>query len=244
MAGRQETFHPDRDARRLPRGGQDQQKRPRGESPGAFSSTPDRIRTCDLCLRRAALYPAELRAHPRLQPRAPTTDARNKPSSVRRRSGGRVIYLGPTLLTASCGLPRTQAERAAPHPLFGLAPSGVYHATPVSGGPVRSYRTFSPLPVPPKGPSAVRFLRHFPSPVETDARGLPGTLPCGARTFLHRTPKDPTATLTSHILMSVVYRHRCSRTTALGRVSMPPERLQNVQKTPAVISLSERVTTW
>jgi hypothetical protein len=44
--------------------------------------------------------------------------------------------------------------------------------------------------------------------------------------------------------MSVVYRHRCSRTTALGRVSMPPERLQNVQKTPAVISLSERVTTW
>ncbi len=24
---------------------------------------PDRIRTCDLCLRRAALYPAELRVH-------------------------------------------------------------------------------------------------------------------------------------------------------------------------------------
>ena len=31
-------------------------------SPGALASTPDRIRTCDLCLRRAALYPAELRA--------------------------------------------------------------------------------------------------------------------------------------------------------------------------------------
>ena len=27
------------------------------------SGAPDRIRTCDLCLRRAALYPAELRAH-------------------------------------------------------------------------------------------------------------------------------------------------------------------------------------
>ena len=26
------------------------------------SGAPDRIRTCDLCLRRAALYPAELRA--------------------------------------------------------------------------------------------------------------------------------------------------------------------------------------
>jgi hypothetical protein len=27
-----------------------------------FSGAPDRIRTCDLCLRRATLYPAELRA--------------------------------------------------------------------------------------------------------------------------------------------------------------------------------------
>jgi hypothetical protein len=26
-----------------------------------LSGAPDRIRTCDLCLRRAALYPAELR---------------------------------------------------------------------------------------------------------------------------------------------------------------------------------------
>ena len=26
-----------------------------------FFGAPDRIRTCDLCLRRAALYPAELR---------------------------------------------------------------------------------------------------------------------------------------------------------------------------------------
>src|SRR5580700_5093547 len=27
------------------------------------AGAPDRIRTCDLCLRRAALYPAELRMH-------------------------------------------------------------------------------------------------------------------------------------------------------------------------------------
>jgi hypothetical protein len=103
-------------------------------------------------------------------------DARNKPSSVRRRSDGRVISLGPPLLTASSSLPGIQMERAAPHPLFGLAPSGVYHATSVSGGPVRSYRTLSPLPVPPRGPSAVYSLRHFPSSAETDARALPGTL--------------------------------------------------------------------
>src|SRR3954463_7841328 len=30
--------------------------------------------------------------------------------------------------------------------LFGLAPCGVYHAPPITGRAVRSYRTFSPLP--------------------------------------------------------------------------------------------------
>jgi hypothetical protein len=39
-----------------------------GQYPGHYRQTswlgaPDRIRTCDLCLRRATLYPAELRAH-------------------------------------------------------------------------------------------------------------------------------------------------------------------------------------
>ena len=43
-------------------------------------------------------------------------------------------------------------------------------------------------------PSAVSFLLHFPS--SRDARALPGTLPCGARTFLRRT--NPTAILTRH----------------------------------------------
>ena len=33
-----------------------------------------------------------------------------------------------------------------PTPLFGLAPSGVYPATFVAKGAVRSYRTISPLP--------------------------------------------------------------------------------------------------
>ena len=35
------------------------------------SGSPDKIRTCDLCLRRAALYPAELRARWRLDSRTP-----------------------------------------------------------------------------------------------------------------------------------------------------------------------------
>ncbi len=37
-------------------------------------------------------------------------------------------------------------SRAGVPPLFGLAPGGVYPATPVAGGAVRSYRTLSPLP--------------------------------------------------------------------------------------------------
>ena len=76
----------------------------------------------------------------------PRASAWNKPSSVPR--GGRIIHLGPLLPTASCGLPGTRTERAAPCPLFGLAPGGVYRATTVTSVPVRSYRTLSPLPVP------------------------------------------------------------------------------------------------
>ena len=159
---------------------------PRGLCPGASVNTPGGIRTHDLCLRRAALYPAELRAQH-------MGSARNKPSSVRHiriasrqlRQQGGIISLGPTLLPASSSLPGTQVARAAPRPLFGLAPGGVCLATSVTSGPVRSYRTLSPLPVLLAEPSAVFSLLHFPSPY--DARVLPGTLPCGARTFLQRT---------------------------------------------------------
>ena len=68
---------------------------PRGLCPGASVSTPGGIRTHDLCLRRAALYPTELRAQQ-------MGSARNKPSSVRRisiasrhqRQRGGIISLG------------------------------------------------------------------------------------------------------------------------------------------------------
>src|SRR5690606_16707370 len=68
--------------------------------------------------------------------------------------------------------------------LLGLAPGGVYRAASVTGDAVGSYPTVSPLPVPPVGPSAVCSLWHCPS--RHRARVLPGTLPCGARTFLGR----------------------------------------------------------
>src|SRR6201996_1514546 len=46
--------------------------------------------------------------------------------------------------------------------LFGLAPCGVYLATAFTGGAVRSYRTFSPLPRA-MAPVAVCSLWHWPS---------------------------------------------------------------------------------
>ena len=69
------------------------------------------------------------------------------------------IHLGRPLPDASCDRPGRRRENppagslvldgqgpGAPS-LLGLAPGGVYPATPVAGGAVRSYRTLSPLPV-------------------------------------------------------------------------------------------------
>src|SRR5688572_2184560 len=58
-----------------------------------------------------------------------------------------IIRLGRTLLPGSSDLPGSKTERAAPPPLFGLAPRGVYPAVRIAPDAVRSYRTFSPLPV-------------------------------------------------------------------------------------------------
>jgi len=70
--------------------------------------------------------------------------------------------------------------------LFGLAPCGVLPATRVATSAVRSYRTFSPLPLDSRAFArslgAVYFLCHFPSGYPD--RALPGALPCGVRTFL------------------------------------------------------------
>ncbi len=74
--------------------------------------------------------------------------------------------------------------RCGPHhaPLFGLAPDGVYPATDCyqpRGALLPHHFTLTCA----RGPSAVYFLRHFPS--ARAAQVLPGVLPCGARTFLH-----------------------------------------------------------
>ena len=60
-----------------------------------------------------------------------------------RRSGGR---------HAGCGAGRALGS------LFGLAPGGVFHAGIVANAAVRSYRTVSPLPVPPGTSAAIGGL--------------------------------------------------------------------------------------
>ena len=56
-----------------------------------------------------------------------------------------VIHLGPASPRASSNLPEPGAGHTTGF-LFGLAPGGVYPATDVTTGAVRSYRTISPLP--------------------------------------------------------------------------------------------------
>ncbi len=56
---------------------------------------------------------------------------------------------------------RPWTRRVTAGPLFGLAPRGVYPATSIARGAVRSYRTISPLP-PRRTGEAVSFLWHYP----------------------------------------------------------------------------------
>src|ERR1700685_1737876 len=73
-----------------------------------------------------------------------------------------------------CGFPHAS--------LFGLAPGGVCRAVGVATRAVRSYRTISPLPAPLARRLGGIFLLHFPWTRVPQA--LPGTVPCGAGTFL------------------------------------------------------------
>jgi hypothetical protein len=97
--------------------GSHEQKNPAAECLRGLSgfSAPDRIRTCGLCLRRATLYPAELRAHKR---------SGGGISRVLFRLRGGIISLGSPSPVSSSSLPGTQTERAAPRPCLALLRMG------------------------------------------------------------------------------------------------------------------------
>ena len=113
-----------------------------------------------------------------------------------------VIYLGWSSPTTSSSLPAASlacedsglAVWVTPRRLFGLAPAGGYPAIAVASDAVGSYPTVSPLPeIRRTGTRAVCFL--WPSPSSRDAQALPGSLPCGARTFLERLAAPATIVL-------------------------------------------------
>ena len=92
--------------------------------------------------------------------------------------------------TRGSGVKHRLARRDASRRLFGLAPAGVYPATAVASGAVRSYRTFSPLPDSSPslalglGPSAVCSLWHCPSHGQRCRRRTP-------RRYLAAFPVEP-----------------------------------------------------
>lgn len=93
-----------------------------------------------------------------------------------------VIPLGTSLLVCSSNLPERSASSVIAFCLV-LLRMGFSLLRFVTKCTVRSYRTFSPLPVLPEGNHRrYCFLFHFPS--RCRARPLAGILLCGARTFL------------------------------------------------------------
>jgi hypothetical protein len=111
--------------------------------------------------------------------------------------------LSRAVIPLGCASPRTSSDLpgspCGPHvtalrpsaSLFGLAPGGVCRAESVATRAVRSYRTISPLPVPLTRHLGGIFLLHFPWAHAPQV--LPGTLPDGARTFLHALARTATA---------------------------------------------------
>ncbi|GEM_PF-3138424 len=94
----------------------------------------------------------------------------------------------------AAGFKQPTRERRGPRhssPIWSCSRWGLPCHAALAPHAVRSYRTVSPLPRMPacipenrvrRHRSAVCFLLHFPS--AHAAQALPGTLPCGARTFL------------------------------------------------------------
>ena len=92
-----------------------------------------------------------------------------------------VIPLGATSPLRSSSLPGPDAGHVM-RSLFGLAPGGVCRAGLLPGSRCALTAPFHPCHARLATPFGGIFLLHFPS--ARAAQALPGTVPCGARTFL------------------------------------------------------------
>ena len=105
----------------------------------------------------------------------------DKPGSVRRLRAVAVIPLGAWSPIRSSNLPGGSAGRINAS-LFGLAPGGVCRAGLLPDSRCALTAPFHPCHAPLAMPFGGIFLLHCPS--AHAAQALPGTVPCGARTFL------------------------------------------------------------
>ena len=99
------------------------------------------------------------------------------------------IPLGAASPLRSSSLPGPDAGNVMGS-LFGLAPGGVCRAGRLPGSRCALTAPFHPCHARLATPFGGIFLLHFPS--ARAAQGLPGTVPCGARTFLDA-PRGDTA---------------------------------------------------
>ena len=97
----------------------------------------------------------------------------------------------------------------------------------VAGLAVRSYRTISPLPDLRRAIGGI-FLLHFPS--ARAAQALPGTVPCGARTFLG-TPKSD-ATVWPAPPRALSHAWPVSRTPLRSAPSLLSQRCPRIRPSP------------
>jgi len=115
-------------------------------------------------------------------------DGRHKPSSVvAPRGGGPGSFIwDPDCSEPQAAYPGLGRDRQPLVPYLALLRVGFAVRPLLPAARCALTAPFHPC-LCPAGPSAVCSLWHFPSP--RDARALPGTLPCGARTFLR--PASP-----------------------------------------------------
>src|SRR5690606_8613500 len=117
---------------------------------------------------------------------APGEKRRSRPIS--RVLSRAVIPLGAASPLRSSSLPGPDAGHVM-RSLFGLAPGGVCRAGLLPGSRCALTAPFHPCHARLATPFGGIFLLHFPS--ARAAQALPGTVPCGARTFLG-TPRGVT----------------------------------------------------
>ncbi len=130
-----------------------------------------------------------------------------------------VILLGAASPRRSSNLPGSGAGHAIGS-LFGLAPGGVCRAGPLPDSRCALTAPFHPCRLLGRNVGGI-FLLHFPS--ARAAQALPGTLPCGARTFLGILSDDATAWPTPPRALShaAAVRARRAPRTITARTGIP-----------------------